>query len=231
MHYNTFMKKIFVLFVLTFFVAASYAAGVSKSVQNAPKGVHAPRGNSYYKSILHTNEGIKGNYQIMKSQNSTGLTKPTTLTNTVQSKPSVVPSTPIKPAIPNYRPTNRYLPALYTYGFSSADDDKQEINIQNNTYNYYSTGATASQGAANNKEEVKKEPEKSLKATIEQERANLKKKYSSILSNKTMSNDKMCSKMAGYFPNADYQELDRVLNSVLLLNCDIGKLRPDDVIK
>lgn len=41
----------------------------------------------------------------------------------------------------------------------------------------------------------------------------------------------MCSKMAGYFPNADYQELDRVLNSVLLLNCDIGKLRPDDVIK
>ena len=61
MHYNTFMKKIFVLFVLTFFVAASYAAGVPKSVQNAPKGVHAPRGNSYYKSILHTNEGIKGN--------------------------------------------------------------------------------------------------------------------------------------------------------------------------
>ena len=163
MHYNTFMKKIFVLFVLTFFVAASYAAGVSKSVQNAPKGVHAPRGNSYYKSILHTNEGIKGNYQIMKSQNSTGLTKPTTLTNTVQSKPSVVPSTPIKPAIPNYRPTNRYLPALYTYGFSSADDDKQEINIQNNTYNYYSTGATASQGAANNKEEVKKRTRKIFK--------------------------------------------------------------------
>ena len=46
-----------------------------------------------------------------------------------------------------------------------------------------------------------------------------------------MSNEKMCSKMAGYFSSADYQELDRVLNDVLLLNCDIAKLRPDGVIK
>ena len=223
------MKKIFVLFVLTFFVAASYAAGVSKSVQNAPKGVHAPRGNSYYKSILHTNEGIKGNYQIMKSQNSTGLTKPTTLTNTVD-KPNSIPAVPIKPADPTYRPTQKYLPALYTYGWSYPKDEKQEINVQNNTYNYYGTGQAP---ASNAQKEEKQEPskEETKKYSIKEERAELRAKYSNILSNKTMSNEKMCSKMAGYFSSADYQELDRVLNDVLLLNCDIAKLRPDGVIK
>lgn len=210
-------------------MTASYAAGVSKSVQNAPKGVHAPRGNSYYKSILHTNEGIKGNYEIMKSQNSTGLIKKPTLTNTVD-KPSSIPAIPIKPANPTYRPTQRYLPALYTYGWAYPKDETQEINIQNNTYNYYGTDKAP---VANVQKEEKQEPsaEETKKYDIKDERAKLRAKYSNILSNKTMSNEKMCSKMAGYFQNADYTELDRVLNEVLLLNCDIGKLRPDGVIK
>ena len=223
------MKKIVVLLVFAIFAAASYAAGVSKSVQNAPKGVYAPKGNSYYKSILHTNEGIRGNYQIMKSQNSTGLTKPTTLTNTVD-KPTSIPAVPIKPADPTYRPTQKYLPALYTYGWSYPKDEKQEINVQNNTYNYYGTGQAP---ASNAQKEEKQEPskEETKKYSIKEERAELRAKYSNILSNKTMSNEKMCSKMAGYFSSADYQELDRVLNDVLLLNCDIAKLRPDGVIK
>lgn len=225
------MKKIYVLLLLFLFPLTSIAAGVSKSVQNAPRGGHAYTGNAYNKSILHTNEGIKGNYQIMKSQNSTGLIKPTTLTNTVN-KPTSVPATPIKPAIPTYKPTSKYLPALYTYGWSSANDDKQEINVQNNTYNYY--GATKDTLPPVQSEQNAKKDETNLqnsKSSIEKEREALKKKYANILSNKTMSNQKMCSKMESYFKNADYDELDRVLNDVLKLNCDIDKLRPDGVIK
>lgn len=221
------MRKIVILFLICLIPSFAFAAGVSYKVQNTQKGVHAPKGNSYYKSILHTNEGIKGNYDVMKSQNSTGLIKQTTLTNTSNS--NSIPAIPLEPAKPNYRPTSKYLPALYTYGFSSANDDKQEINVQNNTYNYYGSQPSS----AVNQQQAKSEKEKnqSNKSDIEQERAMLKSKYANILSNKTMSNEKMCAKMESYYKNADYYELDRVLNTVLKLNCDIDKLRPNGVIK
>lgn len=229
------MRKIITLFLLGFIPVAACAAGVSYTVQNTPKGVHANTGNVYNKSLLHTNEGIKGNYEVIRSQNSTGLIKPTTLTNTVNSS-KTVPSTPIKPAVPNYRPTQRYLPALYTFGWSNAnDDDKQEINVQNNTYNYYGTAPDNTKNQTETKnEEVKKEEVKKAdtkKTDINAEREALRKKYANILSNKTMSNEKMCSKMETYFKDSDYYELDHILNEVLLLNCDIDKLRPDGVIK
>ena len=225
------MKKIAMLLVLVLTSSAVFAAGVSYKVQNAPKGVHANTGNSYNKSILHTNEGIKGNYEVIKSQNSTGLTKPTTLIETVK-KPTEVPSVPIKPANPSYRPTQRYLPVLYTYGWSSADDDKQEINVQNNTYNYYNVQEQQNtKKVQENKSDENKKNNLTKSNDIKSERETLRKKYANILSNKTMSNEKMCSKMAGYFTNVDYIELDRILNEVLLLNCDIEKLRPESVIK
>ncbi len=62
--------------------------------------------------------------------------------------------------------------------------------------------------------------------TLEDERKELMSKYSSILSDKTADNGTVCSKIASFYKYESKEELSRILNTVLKLNCDISKLRP-----
>ncbi len=231
------MKKVIVLALI---ISASLhivpVCGASTAVTGSgSSGAYFNKSASYSKSLLHGSEGVKGNYQTSKSQTSTGYVSPSDAKSSSVKKQSGTSGGTSTPVTGVY-PTTKYIPAYYTYGWSTSSKNSgtSEINVQNNTYNYYnatdSTSSSASKSSSSQEEKTSSKT-KSEESALEAERAALKKKFSNILSNKTMSNEKMCSKMESYYTNASYEELDHVLNEVLNLNCDIDKLRPDSVIK
>ena len=237
------MKKILIIFLISGLTASVFAAGagVSSSVRNSSSSTSVYDLNTYDKSILHTNEGIKGNYEVIRAQNSTKKSGASSSSTTdTKSLTSSSDTDTNSQASSVYRPTSKYIPVIYGYSWTSNkknnDDDKTEVNVQNNTYNYYNSESSTSSNTSSSTStasSTKKtsSTKKSSESDIETEREQLKKKYANILSNKTMSNEKMCSKMESYYKNVSADELDRVLNKVLKLNCDIEKLRPDSVIK
>ena len=236
------MKKILITFLIFGLTASVFAAGagVSSSVRNSSSSTSVYDLNTYDKSILHTNEGIKGNYEVIKAQNSTKKSGTSSSSTTNAKSLTSSSDTDTNSAASSvYKPASKYIPVVYGYSWTSNkndDDNKTKVNVQNNTYNYYNSESSASSNTSSSSStasSTKKtsSTQKSSASDIETEREQLKKKYANILSNKTMSNEKMCSKMESYFKNVSADELNRVLNLVLNLNCDIEKLRPDSVIR
>ncbi len=198
------MKKIIVIFGFLLFIASIQEANSTPS-------------NKLISSVMD----IHGQIQAKQREfNKTYLkdvpmlqedTKPT-----AQKPPHSIEPPP--PPTGGKPPKRRYIPRVYAIQYASdKEEPKQEV-IINNTYNYYNT-------APDSKAEENKPKELTQAQKDEMERKELRKQYSYILSNKTMENSKMCSTMAANFSNVSKTELDRLLNRILRLNCDVSKLR------
>ncbi len=227
------MKKIIAfLLLLTGLPCFSAAVGGNGT---APKGavgstLFMPTRQTYQhrmqerNSILNVQSGIKNNQNSLRKQFFDPKEAPMNHNNDKGKYPNVKPDgviPPPPPPRPGVNP-NTFVPHVYGWGYYGSGRTEENIEI-NNTYNYYEAPKTDTKDEVK-KEDTKKELTQSQKDEIE--RQTLRKKYSSILSNKTMSNEKMCKKMEECFKDANYDELDRVLNQILRLNCDIDKLRP-----
>lgn len=218
------MKNFFILLVFAAAIPA-FAAGIGKNSSSSIYSVSPTAntgGTSIYatsptvktlpsNSILNVQSGIKANQSSIQNQFSTnGSTGIKTPPPPPPSNGTVIPT---------------YIPTVYGWSRYENTTPKEQVNI-NNTYNYY--GANSSSETQTNVQNTSQNSTavKTQEQLNEEERQVLKKKYSSILSNKTASNEKICSQMEQKFKSADYEELERVLNTVLKLNCDIEKLRP-----
>lgn len=145
------------------------------------------------------------------------------------SEPVVKPFTGVKaPPPPNgggvVRPPVHYIP--HVYGFSNYNPNKNNTNTNiQNTYIYNNVPSSNTAPQSSSKQENSNVTVSKTQSQLdEEERQALRKKYSSILSNSTMSNERMCSKMAEKYKNSECDEMDRVLNNILKLNCDIQKV-------
>lgn len=202
------MKKILTLGCFLFLISAAY--GATAIMGNTP--AVRPDYNSYNpNAAINTKQLIQGQQDSIRSKY---FNKMVPQTSQTPQRPQTVQPAPAPPH--GHGP--HYIPRTYAIEYVN-NKDKQNVTI-NNTYNYYNT--------EENTETAKKEEKKSVELTQKQkdeaERKALKKKYSSILSNTTMENSKMCSKMAAQFPGVSKDELDRLLNRILRLNCNISKL-------
>lgn len=214
------MKKIITILLISIILPA-YSANMPYAMKPASKPSGGITSNS--RLILNTQSGIKARIDSMQKMHAgTNTNIPVKpgfeIKNLYQDGKPMPPNaqTP-KPGVnPNF-----YVP--HVYGFRRYNDEPDKIEV-NNTYNIY-------QNSTNKEEEkVKKEEKPTIKEKTQKEKDNeernkLRKKYRSILSNKTMDNKVMCSKMEKQFPNADYDELDRLLNNILRLNCNINDYR------
>lgn len=202
------MRKFFISILLISSLSAVAAETVPNPFDMGSKVKMRPRVNN--SSFLHVQEGVSASEKLYKRQ----------YFPEKEPKPEIA-APPMKPSDKPDRPNKRPLRhAPVVYGFQYYDKDKDNNpQVINNTYNIYNA-------PSENKPAAKEQPKQKTQAQKDkEERQALRQQYSYILSNKTQSNEKMCSEMASCFPKADKKELDRVLNHLLYLNCDIEKLR------
>lgn len=197
------MKKIYVLLLFLITIPS-----IAADLMPKPPVQKAPAVNN---STLYVQEGIKANQDSLHNLYFPNSIKPM--------KPQNPPQNQTYPQRPPYKPP--YHPPVIMYGYERVTQPEQQNPqiqvINNNTYIY--------QNQEKENANIQAAETKSKSQLEDDERQMLKTKYSYILSNKTMTNENMCKNMALNFPNADNNELNRILNHILYLNCDIDKLR------
>lgn len=230
------MKRSFILsgIILSLFLISPAFAGSTATSGPTPAGqtpVQTPlttRTMVRQNSILGVEQGIKYNQQSSMNRyfGSSINNKPNQ-----GNKPSQDVDKPDKPNIPP-RPPVYYSGGYWYNTWDRYGRSDNGTTVNNTTNNIYVNQSDSDTNANNNndkkaEEQTKKEP--TQKELDERERQLLKSKYSAILANKTATNRQMCTTMASFFPNHTAEELDRVLNDLLYLNCDINELRSDSI--
>lgn len=202
------MKKIIVLIGFILLINATYAQ--TASIRETPVPSYNPNNSYNPNSVFNVRQSLEAQQQAIRSKYFDKMVP--------SSNPKPAPTPPPPP--PNNNKKKKYSTVIpHTYGMQYVDKEtpKQDVIINNNTYNYYNTPT-----------ETKKEETKTKELTQAQkdeaERKALRAKYSSILSSTTTPNSVMCKNMAAQFKGVSKDELDRLLNKILRLNCNIEKL-------
>lgn len=223
------------------FILPSYAAdeAVAGPTPVGQKPVATPlttRKAVQQNSILGVQQGIKYNQSSLQKQyfgnkNPISGQKPSTGNDDDNNNP------PTKPTNPGGNRPYPVYPSGYWYGtyswgrYGASDDYSTTVN-NNTTYNVYQNGSSSNNNSnLNNSAQTaqKQTKAKTQAQKDDEERQYLKSKYAAILANKTATNKQMCTTMASFFSNYTNEELDRVLNDLLYLNCDIDDLRTNSI--
>ena len=206
------MKKI--LFLFLFFTFSNAHAlnefplvGTSGDSIRATNPTNPPSNMIKVNKTLNVIEGIDANHKELHNQffnNNKGGVSPQVPTSVQMQKRAEENKNSPRPGMyPNaYGPY--YRPRIYSYGHSRPNTINN-YNIHNNQITVNNTSLDTEK--ANDKERVQ-----------------LRKKYNSILSNKNTSDYYKCKRISSYYKKVSKEELRRILNDILLLDCSVDDI-------